>query len=111
MGSIAAYHKWEYSMKKLSILVLAGWALGLNWLGTARANDISLFQIIYNTDCTCSGVGGLRDMGSGVIALSGLTGKVTRAYLYWNGPVNSLNPTANASVLVNNQPVVGVNIG
>src|SRR5437868_4576055 len=97
-------------MKQL-LLPLAGLALCLSGLGTARANDISLFRTIYNTDCACCGAGGLRDIGTGVITLSGVTGKVTRAYLYWNGPVNSLNPTANASVLVNNQPVVGVNIG
>ena len=97
-------------MKRLSILMLASLALCLTPASTL-ANDIAFFQTIYNTDFTVAGVGGMRDIGSGVITLSGVTGKVTRAYLYWNGPMNTASPTANASVIVNNHPVVGVNIG
>src|SRR6266481_479031 len=95
-------------MKRISILLLAIQTL---WLGAGRANDIALFQIMYNTDFTVAGVGGMRDIGSGVITLNGITGTITRAFLYWNGPMNSMNPTADAAVLVNNKPVVGVNIG
>jgi hypothetical protein len=74
---------------------------------TAFAN----FQTVYNTDYVSAGVGGLRDVGSGMITLAGVTGPVSAAYLYWNGPTNSNDPTINANVTVNSDAVVGTNIG
>ena len=63
-----------------------------------------------------AGVGGMRNVGSGNINLSGVSGTVTKAYLYWHGPTNSSDPNANASVTVTNPagnqfPVTGTNIG
>src|SRR6185369_5490657 len=99
------------TITQLRAAMLACFALQLAWPEPARANDIAQFQILYNTDFVTAGVGGLRDVGSGVITLGGISGTITRAYLYWNGPMNSTNPAADAAVLVNNQPVAGLNIG
>jgi len=35
------------------------------------------------------------------LVLSGVSGTVTRAYLYWQGPTQTENPNANAEVQVN----------
>ncbi|HEY0456372.1 MAG TPA: hypothetical protein VGE41_08350, partial [Verrucomicrobiae bacterium] len=78
------------------------------------ANNISYFKTYYNVDYIATGVGGLRDVGSGKITLTNLTGTVKQAYLYWHGPMvmaAANNPLANATVKVNNQTVTGVNIG
>jgi hypothetical protein len=77
----------------------------------AAANDIALFQTFFDTDVAVAGVGNMRNVGSGTITLGGVSGTVTKAYLYWHGPTNSSDLNANASVLVNGQPVVGTNIG
>lgn len=76
-----------------------------------RAKELIKTQTILNTDFASAGIGGLRNAGIGNIVLSGISGEVTRAYLYWQGPTNSLDPNANASVAVNGTLVTGVNIG
>jgi hypothetical protein len=53
----------------------------------------------------------MRGIGTGSIDVAGVTGTVTKALLYWNGPTNSTDPTANASVTFNGSPIRGVNIG
>ena len=84
--------------------------------GAAPGGTIRRVTTIFNTDYTSAGVGGLRDIGSGTIMLSGVSGSVTRALLYWHGPTNS-DPTtaagaaANATVAVNGNTIVGRNIG
>lgn len=64
-----------------------------------------------NTNIKEFGFGGMRGNGTGTIAVSGVTGPVARALLYWNGPTNSSDPTANANVIFNGTPVTGTNIG
>lgn len=78
---------------------------------TTRANVISLNTTVFDTDYTMAGVGGMRNQGGGTIALSGVSGNVTTAYLYWHGPTNSTNPDVNANVLVNGVAVTWTNIG
>src|SRR5687768_17219612 len=75
------------------------------------ANELQHLETILNTDYTVAGVGGMRNLGSGVITVTNISGTVKKAYLYWNGPTNSLDETANASVLVNGAGVTGQNIG
>jgi hypothetical protein len=77
----------------------------------ASANDLQTFRTIQNTDWTQAGVGGLRGVGTGSIALSGVTGAVTQAYLYWAGPTNLTSPDANAAVTFNGTSILGTNIG
>lgn len=100
-------------MKQLRI---ANWtakalAVALISYGTAQANNIAFYKTVFNTDFAVGGVGGMRGTGHGTIALSGISGMVTKAYLYWQGPTDSGDPRANATVLVNNQSVVGTQIG
>jgi hypothetical protein len=64
-----------------------------------------------NTDVGEFGLGGMRGDGTGSITAGGITGPVTKAFLYWNGPTNSSDPAANAAVTFNATPVTGTNIG
>jgi hypothetical protein len=64
-----------------------------------------------STDVAYFGFGGMRGIGTGSIDVAGVTGTVTKALLYWNGPTNSSDPAANASVTFNGTPIRGVNIG
>ena len=77
----------------------------------AWANDIAYRETIYRTDYATAGVGGLRNVGIGTIKLSGVSGTVNRAYLYWGGPMNTTNVVKSENILVNGQNVSGVNIG
>lgn len=56
-------------------------------------------------------VGGLRDVGSGSLHLQGVRGPVLKAFLVWHGPVDSLNPQANAFVTLNGHWIEGRSIG
>ena len=89
---------------------LAALALALG-SSMAFANDIQYFTTVTNTDWTEAGVGGMRGVGTGDIALSGVTGTVTRAYLFWHGPTNSIDPGVNAAVNFNGTNITGTNIG
>ncbi len=40
---------------------------------------------IFNTDFISAGVGGLYDRSGGVLPLRNVSGRINRAYLYWNG--------------------------
>ena len=66
---------------------------------------------VSNTDVGEFGYGGMRGIGSGSIDVSGISGPVFHAFLYWHGPTNSTDPNANASVNFNGTPVTGTNIG
>lgn len=65
---------------------------------------------IFNTDFVSAGVGGMRNVGSGSINISGISGTVTRAFLYWSGVTNSTTDVGN-NILVNGTQVNGVNLG
>ena len=79
--------------------------------GATWANAITYDTTIFNTDWTTAGVGGMRDTGAGTLTVSGVTGPVTDSLLYWHGPTNTTDPTANANVMVNGTGVTGTNIG
>jgi hypothetical protein len=66
---------------------------------------------VSNTDVGEFGFGGMRGNGSGSIDVSGISGPVFRAFLYWHGPTNSTDPNTNASVDFNGTPITGTNIG
>lgn len=63
------------------------------------------------TDLATAGRGGMRNVGTGTIELTGVVGRVTRAYLYWHAVTDSNDPTVLANVQVDGTPVVGENIG
>ncbi len=77
----------------------------------AGAGPVSYFQTVGNTDYAVFGYGGMRNVGTGSIAVSGVSGTVTKAVLTWHGPTNSSNPNANAAVTFNGTNVTGANIG
>lgn len=91
--------------RKLALLMLAALCAG-----TASANSISYDTTIFDTNFVGSDLG-MRDVGAGNITVSGVTGPVTNALLFWHGPTNSTSPTANANVMVAGTPVTGTNIG
>ena len=96
---------------KLSVRVLLGASVVmLSTAGPARANTISFYQTIFDTNYVGSDLG-MRDVGAGNITVSGVGGPVTDALLFWHGPTNSTSPTANANVSVAGTPVTGTNIG
>src|SRR5262249_39680217 len=66
---------------------------------------------VSNTDVGEFGQGGMRGTGTGTIDVSGITGSVFRAFLYWHGPTNSSDPNSNASVDFNGTQITGTNIG
>jgi hypothetical protein len=76
-----------------------------------HANDIASFTTIFATDVVHAGFGGMRDDGTGTLTVSGVTGSVTKALLYWQGPTNSVDPAANAAVTFAGSAVTGTNIG
>jgi hypothetical protein len=74
------------------------------------ASDLTYFTTVTNTDYKAFGAGGMRGQGTGSIVVSGLSGTVTQAYLFWHGPTND-SADANASVTFNGTAITGVNIG
>src|SRR4029450_8181147 len=72
---------------------------------------IQPFRTVFNTDYVSAGLRGLRGVGTGQIPVAGVSGTVTRAYLYWQGPTNSSSASANAAVTFAGTPIVGTQIG
>jgi hypothetical protein len=66
---------------------------------------------VSNADVAESGFGGMRGTGTGSITVSGVSGPVLHAFLYWNGPTNSSDPNSNATVTFQGNSVTGTNIG
>jgi len=66
---------------------------------------------VSNTDIAEFGFGGMRGDGTGTITVADVSGSVTKATLFWNGPTNSTNPIANAAVTFAGTPITGTNIG
>jgi hypothetical protein len=78
----------------------------------AAANPVTEFTTVFGTNVAYAGLGGMRGTnGSGTITLSGVSGTVTKAYLYWHGPTNSTDPASNADVTFAGHAIVGTNIG
>ncbi len=102
-------------MMRLKIIGVIAAALGLiSFVGVtpAGANPVTNFTTVFNTDVAYAGLGGMRGTdGSGTVTLSGVTGTVTRAYLYWHGPTNVTDPSSNAAVTFAGSAITGTNIG
>ena len=68
--------------------------------GAASASDLTLFKTVFDTDFATAGIGGMRNgTGSASLDLSGVSGNVTQAYLYWHGPSN-VSPTGPGNSVV-----------
>lgn len=88
-----------------------GLVLSLVLPGTAAATNLTLFKTVFDTDFTSAGVGGMRGNGTGNITLSGVSGTVTEAYLYWHGPNNNPDNNANAAVNFAGNNITGTFLG
>ena len=78
---------------------------------SVSANIISQFETQFDTDFAYAGVGGLRGTGNGDIVLSGVSGSISQAYLYWHGPTNSSDPNFNGNITLDGNNISGINIG
>ncbi len=87
--------------------------VGFAGITPAVAQPVTLFTTVFNTNVVYAGVGGMRSGdGTGTITLTGVSGKVTKALLFWHGPTkNDDNVNANANVSFAGKPVVGTEIG
>lgn len=67
---------------------------------------------MFSTDVAYGGLGGVRDVGNGEIALAGVTGDVTKALLYWQGPTHLADDAAGPlTITFDGQSVTGSQIG
>src|SRR6266540_7485729 len=78
---------------------------------SALANDIAYSETIHDTDFVSAGVGGMRNSTTASINLTGVSGTVNKAYLYWHGPMNVDDPLANANIRLNNRNITGTSLG
>lgn len=79
----------------------------------ASAKPIAHVRTIQRVDWTSAGVGGVGG-GSGTISLTGVTGAVERAFLYWHGIDRQVFGDSiydNNTVLINGVAVNGVELG
>src|SRR5687767_13122078 len=76
----------------------------------STARIVELNTTIYNTDFISAGISGTRNVGAGTIVLSGVSGTVSKAYLYWHGITNSTTDVGNP-IMVNGTPVAGTHLG
>lgn len=92
-----------------------GAVAALTFSASAPATELKLFTTIFDTDFTAVGIGGLRGgTGSATLNLSGVTGPVSKAYLYWHGPtdVAATNAaTANSNINFAGQSITGTYLG
>lgn len=91
-------------------LTLAAALLAVSTVPAAAA-EMVFFETVRNTDVASFGMGYLRNNGTGSLSVTGLSGSVSKAYLFWHGPTNSLDPKANATVSLGGSSISGVNIG
>ncbi len=102
------FNRFLKNSGKAAVAFLALMALGYSG---AEATNLEPFTTIYNTDYTSAGFGGMRGIGTGTLSLTGVSGPVTKAFLYWHGPGYSTSPTANATVDFNGNTITGTSLG
>jgi len=79
--------------------------------GMASATDLTYFDTVFDTDFTTAGLGGMRfGDGTGSLTLAGVTGTVSKAYLYWHGPSNA-GPDGNKDVSFAGADISGTFLG
>jgi len=55
----------------------------------ANATPLASFKTVFDTDFQAAGIGGMRNGdGTASLSLTGVSGTVTEAWLYWHGPTN-----------------------
>lgn len=74
------------------------------------ATGLTHFTAVTGTDLAIFGAGGMRGQGTGSIVVTGISGSVRAAYLFWQGPTND-SGDSNAAVTFNGTGITGVNMG
>ena len=91
---------------------LAACLVGVTVLAMAEPGataGITHVRTIGDTDYVSAGVSGVGSTGTGTITVSGVSGTVSKALLYWHG-INTTSPGAvygSAGITVNGAPVTG----
>jgi len=78
--------------------------------GLAQAEEIKASRTVRNVDMATAGIGGI-DTGTGTLALSGVSGGVQRAYLYWHGINNGGGAYNKPTINFAGQSVTGTSLG
>jgi hypothetical protein len=100
-------------VKQLSRLFI-GAAASTLLCTAANATPLSHFTTVFDTDFVSAGIGGMRNgTGNASLSLSGVSGPVSRAYLYWHGPSNNTTSpeTANSAVSFAGTDITGTFLG
>lgn len=104
--------RWLFTT--VQILTLAGVVSLTSLITVSNAVPLTLARIEANVDWTSAGISGVGG-GEGSIELTGVTGRVVQAFLYWHGIDVIANGGDgvydNATVMVNGSPVNGVSLG
>lgn len=80
--------------------------------GEAFARPVAFARLESGVDWTSAGVSGIGSAGVGQITISGVSGTVQRAFLYWHGIAQGSGATyANAAISFDGNPVTGIAIG
>jgi hypothetical protein len=78
----------------------------------ATASDMVNFETQFATDVSVFGVGRVRGTDAASMTVSGISGPVSKAYLYWAGPANTTtDENISAGITVNGSPVTGTSLG
>ena len=74
-----------------------------------RRSGFTLLEMVIVLGIIAMILGGaifaMRGIGDASIDLSGITGPVSAAYLYWHGPTNSNDAASNAQIVFGATPV------
>lgn len=92
-----------------SPICLTALILGMGIGAISYADPVTHTITENNVDFTSAGIAGVGAPGNGTITLSGITGPVQSARLYWHGIGNPSYDSSNVSI--NGNPVVGTAIG
>jgi hypothetical protein len=86
-------------------------AFGTNGSGELTASNVDVGEFGYGGMRSFTGDDNPTGDGTGAITVSGVSGTVLKALLFWNGPTNSDDPNSNAAVSFADTAITGTNIG
>ena len=95
---------------KRSLVSLSALLVLLSLATSAQAVPVTFARSQLNVDWTSAGVGGFGPSPA-TISLSGVTGTISAAYLYWHGINNTGGTYQQSAVTLNSTPVAGTALG
>ena len=78
-------------------------------IGMAQAEQIKPVRTVSNVDMVTAGVNGINN-GTGTISVTGISGPVKKAFLYWHG-FNNAGPYSKSTISFNSSSVTGSPLG